>query len=1022
MGRLRFVRIALLAVVLLAGGLIVVIWSTTFVQTRLAGWALGSLQQRFGIVGHATRVELDLSRLALTVEGLSLAAEDHLDQPFFTVDHARVDLPWSSLWSDFALQEVALVHPQVTVVTTADGVSNLPSGGNEEDGDFAGPPAQVSIGSLDVRDLTVDWQDDAIPMRLAIGPATLSLTSEGASIAGPLHLDGGAVLEVAGEQLAINEAEGRLTFDGSSLGLDQLTLRAAEGTVVADGRVGNVLSTPDLDLTLVGDVDLAAVAARVSGEAAGAVTITAVIRGSPSELSAAVTIDAETVQWDSLAASEIEGRLLVAPSTISIEMLTARVAGGAVAANGSMTMTDAVDSDLKLEWRDVDVDRLLAMLPQVDPSTVETSMTMTGDIVATWTGRGLGNATMEARNRVRQGDRTGETRVSGLGGRWQIDADVPFADAARATGTAAVRVGGNSWHEWTINGKFLLSCDALRECQETMSPSLAEDSRERELSGRLDAELTLAGSLGDPSATGSITASDVVVFGLPPLTVVTQASVGTTSLDVASAEIRLGDNTLRAQGRLAWDSGALEATAAGELADLEALTPILPIPWAPRGTVHMRAAVGGVWSAPVVDELVVAGNQIPLTPYSPGTPDELPISGLLDFELSVSGAVDDLSGTARLHATDLSVDSYLVGTVDSSFTLANRVVLGRVEVPELGSVGDLTFDFTDAPQAALAVQLTNADLNRLSAGIVPLTGRTSADLQLTHRFDGTAGSPELELLLHRLEGSLAGTPLSLRQPGRFHYDANGVGVDRVDLAIGASHVRLEGGLSRDGRNTLVGSLEGPASDIGSLLRVIPNADAWASEMSFGGTLAMDFRLTGQPDAPQLSGEIRVDDGQVTVSAQPPVEDLDLRATLRAGVLRLERLTAAWQDASLRATGTIPISIFTDSVPAVLVPPNSTGDVAVLRLEIDSITPTALAGYLDPSTVEALDGTLDVVIDLEATEPRVEAVRRSVTLPVGRLTISGVPLEQRRETYFLKLAPDAPERGQVESIMRTLRGR
>ena len=335
----------------------------------------------------------------------------------------------------------------------------------------------------------------------------------------------------------------------------------------------------------------------------------------------------------------------------------------------------------------------------------------------------------------------------------------------------------------------------------------------------------------------------------------------------------------------------------------------------------MRAAVGGVWSAPVVDELVVAGNQIPLTPYSPGTPDELPISGLLDFELSVSGAVDDLSGKARLHASDLSVDSYLVGTVDSSFTLANRVVLGRVEVPELGSVGDLTFDFTDAPQTALAVQLTNTDLNRLSAGVVPLTGRTSADLQLTHRFDGTAASPELELLLHRLEGSLAGTPLSLRQPGRFHYDANGVSVDRVDLAIGASHVRLEG----------------PASDIGSLLRVMPNADAWASEMSFGGTLAMDFRLTGQPDAPQLSGEIRVDEGQVTVSAQPPVEDLDLRATLRAGVLQLDRLTAAWQDASLRATGTIPISIFADSIPAVLIPPDSTRDVAVLRLEIDSFS-------------------------------------------------------------------------------------
>ena len=124
----RAKRVAVIVLALAAGLLVLLgLLSTTVVQTRLIGWGFGTLERRLAIVGRADRVDLDLARLDVRLHGLTLAARDHVDEPFFTVDEARIDLPWSALWRAWSLEVAELVSPRIVILDRADGTSNLPA-------------------------------------------------------------------------------------------------------------------------------------------------------------------------------------------------------------------------------------------------------------------------------------------------------------------------------------------------------------------------------------------------------------------------------------------------------------------------------------------------------------------------------------------------------------------------------------------------------------------------------------------------------------------------------------------------------------------------------------------------------------------------------------------------------------------------------------------------------------------------------------------------------------------------------
>ena len=131
---------------------VVFLFSTPFVGTLLLGRGFAVLETRYGIIGHADTVDLDLATLDVRFSGLSLATRDHTDEPFFTVDEARIDLPWSSVWGEISIQAIALVSPRLVVHATEDGGSNLPT---PSDAVTDSATLQtLPIGELTISDLT----------------------------------------------------------------------------------------------------------------------------------------------------------------------------------------------------------------------------------------------------------------------------------------------------------------------------------------------------------------------------------------------------------------------------------------------------------------------------------------------------------------------------------------------------------------------------------------------------------------------------------------------------------------------------------------------------------------------------------------------------------------------------------------------------------------------------------------------------------------------------------------------------
>ena len=489
----RAKRFAVIVVPLFLGIVgVAVLLSTPSTQTRLVRWAFGALDTRFGIVGHAERVDLDLSRLDIRLRGLTLAVRDHEDDPFFTADEARIDLPWSSLWDELSIQAVELVRPRLSVRIALDTSSNLPT--------VAGPePAsnrtltRLPIGAFDLRDLTVDWRDDARDVRVAIGPTSATLTGSETMTRGSVRLGGDASIQVRGEQIVVTRAEGQLSYDGSSIGLEAFTLEAAEGTVAASGHVRDLFGHATLDIAVDAEANLAAITERAPALAvAGRVSLSVRVDGPVRDPTAQAALAVPALRWHDLVLTDVQADLRVTLLDALIEELTFQVADGELAASGTLALAEAGESTLRVEWHDVDADALRRALPGRVPSQFDAAMS--GDVDIAWTRFAPTSVTVQGRSRTIGGDGTGEMELVAQDGLWQVDLDQPLTSAARVTGVIKGRARAEGWAEVELDGALHFTCTDLGQCRDALAPAASSAATDL-LSGSLVAEVGVNGTL-----------------------------------------------------------------------------------------------------------------------------------------------------------------------------------------------------------------------------------------------------------------------------------------------------------------------------------------------------------------------------------------------------------------------------------------------------------------------------------------------------------------------------------------------
>ena len=285
-----------------------------------------------------------------------------------------------------------------------------------------------------------------------------------------------------------------------------------------------------------------------------------------------------------------------------------------------------------------------------------------------------------------------------------------------------------------------------------------------------------------------------------------------------------------------------------------------------------------------------------------------------------------------------------------------------IELFELGARGSVDLALTDERLFRGEFNVTSdgetaetTNLARLGEALgLPLSGELFLEGVAVGSLDSLAEmTTEVELMLP--DGRFGDHLLALRPLSAvLHYAPTGISIDDVALHLGESVLSVSGGLTPDGTGTLTTQANGVGEDILGVIASIPGSERWLPELEMTGTIRMDTVTTGWINAPVIEGRLEVESDQIGLGDHPPFEQVDLRLSYREGVADVEAISAKWQDSAITGSGSLPISLWADRLPAAFVETLPPDGRATLSLRVDSLTTDALAGYVDDATISELD--------------------------------------------------------------------
>ena len=1048
-------RVVVTIATVACGALIGVVLLTPVPGMLLLDLALSWLHQQYGIVGAVGRVDLDLARLRVSATDLRFAVEDQDAAPFLIIDGVHVDLPWAALWGG-ASGSVTVTRPAVSIVRSADGSSNLPAAGERALDAPSSPPEPLPLGILEIRDLTAAWRDDASGWRVELAPTSLRLNGGDGILRGRLESRGESVVARGDARARVVRLDGDLAFDGSALDIHRLTVAAPEGEVTVRGRIEEVFARPRLGLDYAAHLDAAELASRLSA-ASGAGTLSAEGRASGrlDALAASVTIAGDGLAWQAARLDRVAATatVQVTESELRLDALELTLAGGRLSAEGRLTRNDARAGRLAARWRDLDADRLLSAFGVEIPNALRT--TTEGTVDARWDALDLGEIEVSVANRFGWDEESGGVRIEAAGGRWRMTVDERIAGVAHVEGEVEIETRvGEEWRRAPLSGAVTVTCDDLVRCRGAAEPWL-EAAGPMPLQGYATVSAQLGGTLGEPRATGVLRAPRLAIGPIGTTDVVARFATDSIALVLDGARLRAGDNHVAGQARLAWADGSIAGSMAVTAGDLSILAPLMPAGWAPEGGGGVDAAVRGrlgevqaeavLALEPVeiagqrfesatgrlrldgtrvaVDEfrvvrdgarldaagrydgrdaafaVSVTAEDFPITPLFPGSSDEIGIAARVSIEAEAGGTLDDPHGTGRVTLADLAWADYRIGPVDASVRLASHRVRAEARLPDLDASVETTLDIGGNHRFEVRGALVEADLARLLGGRAPVTGAITADATAAGSLSDL-GAARVELRIARLSGAIGGAGVGIGRPAAFSYQAGDLRAHDVEAALGGTRLHLDGGLTASGGTTLTARLAGHMADLGRLAAGFAPTDSPMRDLEAAGALSVELTAAGSPDAVDLSGQVRIDNGSIALGDVPPLTDLSLRASVRDGALQVDALHAAWAGATLDATATLPGDVAADVLPGALFEQHARGRPARLHAEIGSLTPAILAAFVDPAAIAPVTGMASAVLDLEFPSPDWESAGGRLTLPDASFTISGVPMAQRRPSEAL----------------------
>ena len=1060
-----------------------------FVRARVLVAALALLEDS-GIRASADRLDYNLFTLTGGLEAVTLTAAGS-DTPFFAADAIRLDLPWSVVSGTLAIQSLELDRPRVAVIRQEDGSLNLPEMVEAEDTEVASAPiGPVRIDRLVVRELDARYGDASLPLSVDGRAVTLDLNRvPGGDVMGRLSMSDGVMLSLGDRQTTMTTLDGGVTFDGTSVSVEMLTLEAPEARIQLDGLVTLLAGDQRVDMRYQGRVDAERLAPWIDLDPlpSGHVAFSGTAQGALTGPDVTVDIATDDLAWPPVGALALNAQATISEQVATLESFRAVLAGGEIAGDGRLRLDEVESSRVRAEFTDVDLGTLAGLVPDLP---VRLAAVAGGRVTLDWTGRDVTTASGRISTRLRAP--AANTRALGLAGGldvelargiWKLSIDQRIADAIAVRGEADGRLADADLTASTLQGRAVIEVGSLPDALRRLGAAGLDIDEvwAGRVRGAVSADLELTGTFGAPRALGEFDASALWVDDNGPG--MAHAAFDATSRAVTLDALRLEVGVNAVSGRLAigLDANTLNGTLAATVPDLAGLALALPAEWRPDGSAQLDAQLGGALDNPtatltlssgdlrvagqtfrsvqsrvqVIDRIVTvdaleltqdagvltvtgrydvtsgvyafsaAGDSLAVTPFVLSVADtvddadganDIPLDARFDLRLSGEGTIESPQARGFVEFSHLDWSQYRVGAARADVVLEYGRVRVTATVPSVNAAIEAEVELEAPRPFVVAASVLDADLSGLVRPSGPVgtaaqgepSATDSPDVAgaLSLRANGSGQLDDLasataDLDLRLVDLAVAGTALRLKRPARLRYVGEELIADDLELRIGDSTLSVQGalGMTSGTGEGLVVSLTGSLADFAPFVHLVPAAEAF----DLSGAIDARVRARGSFEAPEVAGEFSLDGASFVSGAVPPVSDVAASGTYAGGLLAVTELRGRWQGAILTASALVPATLLGDALPEgyrQTLPALDATARATVR--IDSITPEVLAPFVDPETLGAIAGRVDLVIEVETETLEPEAVRADVTLELADLEIARVPLGQTRPTR-LRLA-------------------
>ncbi len=1068
------------------------------VRGLLLARAIRAIQADGRLIVRARSLDYNLFAGAVTLTDVAVASRATPSQPFVTADRIALVVPWGAVFGPLRLDAVALDGLRIAVVRDADGRTNLPASAVSVGEPAAIPIGRLEVAgaSISYADAAADV-DAAVGATITLHPdrgvarGTLALSQPGTLRVGDrrtrvtmltsrIAWDGRMLML---EEAALAAPEGRLHAAGT---VGVLTRDAA---LALDARA--TLALPALSPWM-------AIEPALRGEAALEARITGSL-DAPTVRASLATRDAGWRDLDGVAAdatvSATPQRIVVERAAMALARGRIEASGqidlgeDAPRVDGTVSFTDLDLGELsRAAGASASSLRPAAMLggrAHVDGDATDPArLTAEVDLVLR-----EGRAT---RNALPIG---GVVRASLGDGRWRADLRGRAVTAAvRATAAGDLRAAalkGSPYSRSDFRGSAVIAVASFGDLARALSRSGIVVPAN--VAGHGELTIAARGTLADPALEATLDVPDLRAGDVGPAIVAARARGTLDALRLAGTSVALGDNRVDLTGTVAPRLGRLDLHAAGTLSDLARLAPMIPADLRPTGTVMLDAHVRGTFGAPrvtavvegialaaagqrfdtlllrgslagpalIVDRLeatqpggalsargeydlrrdrfrvVLDARGLALAPLPPRLIAER-VTARIDARFEGGGTRRDPAGQGTIALRDIRAGGERIGDVLGTIGVAERTATLDLQSPEWqaraeGRVGLDAPHAIDVTAAFLETDLVRA--LRLVPGAPPNVSGTST---ITLRATGDADRPqaiEAAVGIERVNAQVGDVRVQVHQPARATYHNESLAIDRLIAAIGGgSTVDVSGVVGRPADAGLRLRVDARSED---LLALASAFGAVPSDLSASGPVRVDALVAGTPDRLTITGTACVADARVTSGTLPELRIAALDAAFDPSRLTIGTLSAAWQDASLTGSASLPLALLAGYLPAALQPgprvpspaitkpklgtglisaggteyrpvPNSSereirpvpnfgfviaGERAHLELRVTNIGPEAARPFLDEASLARLGGRLSLSAAFDADALALDRVTGHVQLDDLDVTVAELPVRQ-----------------------------